>query len=96
MGPVNWRFYRNWDMAWDMNRDGAFTITDIQLLLKSIYFYPGDYVVSLVGPTALGRFLEMTPLSYGGWGSGVVSFFCWLLVLVMVLGVVEEFRPKGS
>lgn len=60
-----------------MNGDGAITISDVFLWVKWLYFYPGDYVIAYTGNTFLGIFLEFDGNSFGGIGSGVISFFLW-------------------
>ena len=73
-----WWDYRLWSFFADMNGDGVVTITDVWLWFKWLYFMPGDFLVAVVGPTALGRFLELTTSSYGSFGSGFLSFILWM------------------
>jgi hypothetical protein len=77
---------RLWSFAADMSLDGQVTISDIWLWFSWAYFYPGDLVVAMMLSTAPGfaRFFEMTPAGYGASFSGVVSFFAWVLVVLLV------------
>lgn len=86
----DWGQYRLWDFMADMKSDGALTISDIWLWFKWLYFMPGDSLISNIGPTNLGRFLEMGPHSYGGFGSGVMSLFLWLLLIHVVATAYEK------
>ena len=77
---------RQWAFIADMNHDGAVTISDVGLWLKWLYFYPGDllhYSILSLAP-GVAQFLELSPSSYGGWGSGIVSAFVWMIVLPML------------
>lgn len=77
-----------------MNADGAVTISDVGLWLKWLYFWPGDTTVQLVGPTAIGRFLEISEASYGGLGSGIVSLIAWSAVISLLSVLDQPFRTK--
>jgi hypothetical protein len=70
---------RQWYFVADMNLDGSVTITDVGLWMKWLFFMPGDALILASMDTAMGRFLEVTPTSYGGFGSGVVSFLVWAI-----------------
>lgn len=74
----------------DMNRDGAFTISDIWAWFKFAFFAPGDLVVGLLYGTAVGRFLEIDPGSLSGGGSGFLSFFVWMLVWLVIASELES------
>lgn len=86
----NWWDYRLWSFVADMNGDEAVSISDVWLWFKWLYFMPGDLVVAMIGPTALGRFLELTTFSYGNAGSGVLSFILWMLVLGTAHTILNE------
>lgn len=78
----------------DMNADGVVTISDVGLWMKWVFFWPGDTAVQLIGPTAVGRFLEITEASLGGWGTGILSLAVWCAVIV-IIGILDEpFRSK--
>lgn len=86
----NWWDYRLWAFAADMNADGAVTITDVWLWFKWLYFMPGDLLIAMFGPTGIGRFLELTVSSFGGIGSGILSFTLWMLAWLGVFTLIEE------
>lgn len=75
---------RDWGLRWDMTGDGAFTISDVYLLLISLFFYPGDVVVYALLGSSVGNFFEMTAASYGGGFSFLVSILFWLVVFLIV------------
>lgn len=86
----NWWAYRTWAFVSDMNADGSVTISDVLLWLKWLYFMPGDCVIAILGPTAIGRFLELTTSSYGSWGSGMVSLFLWTIILGIAISIRDD------
>ena len=70
-----------WFIEKDMNCDGAFTISDIGLWLKWVFFLPGDGALwLLLQRPGLANFLELSPASYSGWGTGLASGVLWLLL----------------
>ena len=83
----DWNNSRLWAFHADMNRDGVITIADVWLWIKWLYFYPGDLVLSLIGPTALGRFLEYSPSDYGGQTSSNIAFSFWLFFVVFIYSI---------
>lgn len=77
---------------WDQNLDGTTTITDIWLLAGTIYHAPGDaLLIVVVGsmPKA-ATFLELSFEDLGGFGSGIVSFFYWALILTVISVIDSE------
>ena len=79
----------------DLTGDGAFTISDVQGWMKFVFFLPGDAGICLTYTTAFGRFLELSPLSLFGWGSGIFSGLAWfLLLLCAAAGSEYERRSK--
>lgn len=76
---------RQWALVWDMNYDGVFSISDVWLWFKWLYFYPGDLVMYVIlQAPKLATFLEMTSDSFFGVASGVISGFVWLLLYVVI------------
>jgi hypothetical protein len=75
-----------WQFSWDMNGDGVITISDTWLLLKWLFFAPGDYLLlwfmQVVPQAAI--YFEVTPASLFGLGSGVLSFFCWMIPILWI------------
>lgn len=81
-----------WEMLRaDMNYDGLVTISDIWLWIKWLFFLPGDSTIWLVTDRVyrLAIFLELSAADYGGWLSGFLSVFFW--VVLPILSIVPEF-----
>ena len=78
----------------DSNLDGAFTISDLPILLHQLFFLPGDLVYYFLyyftatsnNPLLIKyymvimNFLEIENMNnlYGNFLSGIFSFFVWL------------------
>ncbi len=77
----SWWQYRQWKFIADMNRDGAVTGGDVSHWVEWLFFMPGDALIALVGPTQLGPFLDLTPKSFGGGTSALLSVAAWLIAL---------------
>jgi hypothetical protein len=54
---------------------------DVRLWAEWLFFVPGDAVIALIGPMPLGRFLELTPASFGSITSAVISAAVCLLAI---------------
>ena len=78
-----------WFFAADMNCDGLFTISDIWPLIEWVFFVPGDavFLVLMLVLPGVATFFEITPASFGGWFSGIVSLLSWSNVPFFVVGV---------
>ena len=83
---------RQWAFVTDMNYSGSVTISDIWLWFKWLYFYPGDgFIYFLVNKfPALGPFLVITYSNCGGVLSGITSFFVWIIVALIIVGIIEK------
>lgn len=71
---------RLWSFILDIDQNGFITVSDFWLHFKWLYFYPGDVTI-LICMTVfepIGNFLELNFSFYGGFLSGLVSFFGWL------------------
>lgn len=69
---------RRWDISADMTRDGMFTISDLLKHAEYLFLIPGDgilFALSLFDP--LRTFFELSPESYGGWFSWIISTWIW-------------------
>jgi hypothetical protein len=77
----SWWTYRQWRFAADMNGDGVVSASDLPYWGPWIFFWPGDAFIALFGPTRLGRFLELSPASFGTPISAALSAALWLLAL---------------
>ena len=76
---------RIWKFLWDMNGDGYVTIRDIPEWALWLFYYPGDFIISLIlsnGATA--KFFEMTQDYYGGRLSLALSLIVWLMLVITV------------
>jgi len=99
---------RQWQWKWDTNYDGKVTISDAPGWIKWIFFYPGDWVIYelLKDRGRAAEFLELTPASYGGTMSLIISLvaapilsFMLALLIGVLIGVGEFLRtcsPSGS
>ena len=82
--PCNPVFER-WNPIRDMNRDGAFTISDIFQWLGYLFHSSGDFLIFLLmGSPELAQFLEISAASYGGFLSGLVSAFIWFAAFAII------------
>jgi hypothetical protein len=67
--------------------------------VKWLFFYPGDLLFqgAMSHAPSLARFLELTPSSFGGWGSGIISLFAWsvLSLVVTVTNAAREVHGAG-
>jgi hypothetical protein len=68
----------------DSNFDGVVSIGDIMRLIKTLFFFPGDAVLSLMYGSALGNFFEITSFSCGNFFSVVVSAVSWVVALFIL------------
>jgi hypothetical protein len=97
----NWLARRSWQFVADMNGNGAVTIRDVWPWMNWLFFLPGDWLILVVGPTAVGRFLELGPGSMGGPVSAGISFLVWWFgfwmtvhLLFWVLDLVVNIRTR--
>jgi len=84
---ASWWQYRGWRFVADMNGDGAVTMSDAPLWAQWVFFVPGDAVIAQFGTTSFGRFLELTPASFGSLTSAGISAVLWLLAIVLILNL---------
>ena len=77
----SWWTYRQWRFAADMNGDGVVSTSDLPYWGPWIFFWPGDAFIALFGPTRLGRFLELSPASFGSPTAAALSAALWLIAL---------------
>ena len=76
--------YRPWHFAWDMNADGLFTISDVWLLIKQVFYLPGDSLLFLILVERPGTatFLELSTANSHGFLTGVDSAISWIVLFV--------------
>jgi len=74
-------------LSWDGNADGHFTVTDVGLLLETLFFLPGDTLIwfSLRYVPTISRFLEVDSSEYGSTFSALLSVLVWLAITVFLL-----------
>jgi hypothetical protein len=91
-----------WDARWhfaaDMNGDGVFTIADVWLMVKYVYFAPGDAIIFAHMtdpelPTLLTLFEPDASWLYG-WASGVLSGLVWFVVLWIIAAHIRSLRQR--
>ena len=71
---------RIWHFQADMTGDGVVTISDVGSWVGWLFYYPGDYILSLIiEDRTLGSFFEVNGASYGNWFSGIVSAVIWII-----------------
>lgn len=75
-GPL---FYDiHWRPRIDFNSDGAFTITDVLLWCRWLFFVPGDVMISaFLQFPSFSAFFEIYSGSYGGTGALIMSCIYW-------------------
>jgi hypothetical protein len=99
-GYRDWRqvIERQWKFVSDMNYSGAVTISDFWEWVQWLFFYPGDVVMLLAMGSfhSVGRFFEVSPLSYGGVWSGIFSGFLWLILYGQLKDGVEQRRANKA
>ena len=94
-GLINWLSWAALKRAFDesdANGDGLFTISDVWLHFKNVFFATGDIVSLWIADTGLGEFFEINTqerlegLSFG------ISLLCWLVLFGGFLGAAEKYH----
>jgi hypothetical protein len=72
-----------WQLLWDMNHDGAVSVSDVWPLVAYFFFAPGDFFLFLLmlHATSVAIFLGIDLQSISGFLSGFISTVIWLAVL---------------
>ena len=79
-----------WYFALDMNGDGIFTIDDVWLMVKYVYFAPGDLVIfAHMADPDLPTLVEVDGSWLYGWTSSVISGIVWFVVLGIIGAIVS-------
>jgi hypothetical protein len=82
-----------WHFAADMNGDGIFTISDVWLMVKYVYFAPGDLVIfAHLSDRELPTLFELDASWLYGWTSGVISGLVWFIVLGIIGATTAQCR----
>lgn len=80
-----------WALRADMNWDGVVSISDVGLWLKWFYFLPGDFVYkTLMKSDVAATFFELSPASYGNEISAVMSFFGWIIFILLAAAAIDS------
>ncbi len=94
-GLINWLSWAALIRAFessDANSDGQFTISDIWLQFKNVFFATGDSVTLWIADTSFGKFFEMNyqepSLGLSFW----ISFTCWFLLFGGLYGATDKFQ----
>ena len=85
-----------WRFAAEMHGSDVFTITNVWLMMKYVYFAPGDLLILslMVANPKLAAFLELDASKLYGWASGVISGIAWLTALSAVRAVASAIVEK--
>jgi TPR repeat protein len=81
---------RQWNFAEDMNKDGKATISDLPEWFSWLFYYPGDLFIDylLYEESPKKRdFFEITPGSYRGRLSLLISFVAWLCGISLLIAI---------
>jgi hypothetical protein len=76
--------------------DGRYTVSDLWLQVKWLFYAPGDWVICFVGKTGLRDFFEISIYSLGNWFSATVGGVVWtfgLFFALLMIAVAVESRP---
>ena len=74
-----------WQIRLDQNLDGVFSVSDVWLWIKWLYFAPGDAIIFVLSRIESTRtFFELSPDSYGNWFSAVVGTPFALFAIVTI------------
>jgi hypothetical protein len=80
-----------------MNGDGIFTIDDVWLMVKYVYFAPGDLVIfAHMADPDLPTLVEVDASWLYGWTSGVISALVWFIVLGTIGATAARCRPISA
>jgi hypothetical protein len=82
---ASWWQYRQWRFNADMSGDGMVTASDVPLWAQWLFYLPGDAIIAQFGASRFGRFLELTPASFGTNTSAALSVTAWLVALIGVV-----------
>jgi hypothetical protein len=83
------------------NGDGVFTIDDVWLMVRYVYFAPGDLLVfGQMADPDLPTLFDLDASWLYGWASGTISGLVWFIVLgiisAIVLAIVEMSGRNGA
>lgn len=81
VGELLW--HARWNaLQYDMNSDGAFTISDIVDWIWWALAMPGDLslITSMIWAPGIAQFFEISPSLLGGWLSTAISIVTWFVV----------------
>jgi hypothetical protein len=80
-----------------MNGDGVFTIDDVWLMVKYVYFAPGDLVIfAHMADPDLPTLFELNASWLYGWASGVISGIAWFIALGIFCAIVSAIAEMSG
>jgi hypothetical protein len=81
------------DMSWDIDLDGAVTISDIWLFAKGIFLLPGNIAIEvLTAPDfkSFATFFHVTMEDRNGGWAIAISIVFWVIALSIVANLIAE------
>jgi hypothetical protein len=69
-----------WQFSWQMDADSIISISNALHSIGWIFFAPGDFILleTMLHPTRLALFFNISPDDLSGFGSGTLSFLWWV------------------
>lgn len=64
-----------------MEPNAILNAIDLGSLAERLFYLPGDALLTQIGPTPLGRFLELTAAASGSTASAILSGAAWIFGL---------------
>jgi len=87
MNDVCGRFH----FAWDMNEDAAFSISDVWMVLETIWKIPSNLVAQILqGWPVSANFFEIDCFTGQGSGGAIFSSIVWLIVIGAISSSLNE------
>jgi hypothetical protein len=98
MSPATTQLWNaRWYFATDMNGDGVFNFIDVWLMVKYVYFAPGDLLIfAHIADPELPTLFEPNASWLYGWASGVFSGIAWLLTLGAIGAITSAILKKSA
>ena len=77
-------------MNWDINNDGAVTISDMWLFAKGILQLPGNAAIEFLDGTTVGTFFEISRADVNSGTATVFSVVLWLVLAFLIAWVIDS------
>ena len=81
---------RLWSFVSDMNFDGSITVSDVGLWIGWLFFYPGDWIISMIVGTGFGNFFEFSYLDFGGLFSGFIGGAIYFILFILFIAATTD------